>query len=302
MQGGNWNDLQAVLALARAGRLSSAAAAAGVDATTLGRRVRRLEARLGVTLFENTRQGQVLTEHGERAVAEIEAMETAALRIVEGDRARGRVAGHLRVSVAEGFGTWLVARHLESFTAAHPDLAIDLVASSGFLNPSKRETDIAVTLSRPAAGPLIAGKLTDYALRIYASRGYVAAHPGVARPADLAGGAHRLVGYVPDMIYAPELRYLSEIMPGLAADLRCPSIVTQHAAIAGSAGLGVLPCFIGESDPGLVAVLPERTIVRSFWLVTHRDTHNLARIRAFKAWLENLVRVHHAQLVPPRAA
>ena len=43
----NWNDLQDFLLIARAGQLSRAAAQSGVDATTMGRRLRRLEARLG---------------------------------------------------------------------------------------------------------------------------------------------------------------------------------------------------------------------------------------------------------------
>ena len=46
----------------------------GVDATTIGRRLRRLETRTGVTLFEQTREGQVLTEAGEAMLAQVEAM------------------------------------------------------------------------------------------------------------------------------------------------------------------------------------------------------------------------------------
>ena len=42
-----WNDLQDFLAIARSGQLARAAAAMGVDATTIGRRLRRLEARRG---------------------------------------------------------------------------------------------------------------------------------------------------------------------------------------------------------------------------------------------------------------
>ena len=60
MHGIDWSDYQAFLAIARAGQLARAAAQMGVDATTVGRRLRRLEARLGTTLFEQTREGQVL--------------------------------------------------------------------------------------------------------------------------------------------------------------------------------------------------------------------------------------------------
>ena len=48
----------------------------------------------------------------------------------------------------------------------------------------------------------------------------------------------------------------------------------------------------------LVPVLPERRITRSFWLVTHKDTHNLARVRAFKDWLTALVARERSRLLP----
>jgi len=269
----------------------------GMDATTIGRRIRRLEARCGATLFEQTREGQVLTEAGEAMLVDVEAMELAAGRISEYAPLGGGISGMLRISLSEGFGTWIVAPNLPGFAALHPQLVLDLVASSGFLSPSKREADIAVTLSRPQAGPVIASKLSDYALRLYATRGYLQAAGTPERAADLASG-HSLVGYVPDLLYAPELRYLAEFEPGLTATVRSSSINAQHRMLAAGAGIGVLPCFIGDADPGLVPVLPAHRITRSFWLVTHKDTHNLARVRAFKEWLTALAAKERGRLMP----
>ena len=296
MQGIDWSDYQAFLAIARAGQLARAAAAAGVDATTIGRRLRRLEARLGTTLFEQTREGQVLTEAGERLLAAVEAMALAAAEIGEGNETGG-LSGTLRISVSEGFGTWFLASRLSEFAAAHPGLTLDLVASSGFLSPSKREADIAVVLSRPKAGPVIARKLSDYALRLYASPDYLTVAGTPAQPPDLASG-HRLVGYIPDLLYAPDLRYLDDIHPGLAATIRSSSINAQQRLLAEGAGIGVLPCFIGDADPALQPVLPERRIVRSFWIVTHKDTHNLARVRAGTKWLVEAAARHRALMLP----
>lgn len=297
MQSSDWNDFQAFLAVARAGQLARAAANMGVDATTIGRRLRRLETRVGATLFEQTREGQVLTEAGEAMLAEVEAMDQAASRIAEHAASGGGVAGTLRVSLSEGFGSWIVAPALRGFVEANPRLMVDLVASSGFLSPSKREADLAVTLSRPRAGPVIAGKLSDYSLRLYATRGYLSQKGLPEKPPELAQG-HRLVGYIPDLLYAPELRYLAEIEPDLTANLRSSSIIAQHRMIAAGAGIGVLPCFIGDSDKWLVPVLPAARVTRSFWLVTHKDTHNLARVRAFKDWLTALVTRERGRLLP----
>ena len=298
MQVTDWSDYQAFLAIARAGQLARAAHVLGVDATTMGRRLRRLEARLGVTLFEQTREGQVLTEAGEQLLARVEAMAHAASAISEGAGRAGELAGTLRISVPEGFGSWFLSPRAAAFASAHPRLTLDLVANSGLLSLSKREADIAVTLSRPRAGPVIARKLSDYALRLYASPAYLADHPGLERPADLAQG-HRLVGYIPDLLYDPVLGYLDEIHPGLVVGLRSSSINAQHRLIAAGAGIGVLPCFLGDSDQTLVPVFAERRILRSFWLVTHKDTHNLARVRAGKDWLTEAVQQGRDRLLPP---
>jgi DNA-binding transcriptional LysR family regulator len=260
-----------------------------------GRRLRRLETRVGNVLFEQTREGQILTEAGEAMLAEVEAMDLAASRLTESASSGRGLSGTLRVSLSEGFGTWFVAPNLQEFTAAHSELTVDLVASSGFLSPSKREADLAVVLSRPRTGAVIAGKLTDYRLRLYASPSYLASAGSPHTSDDLH--SHRLVGYIPDLLYDPALRYLAEFHPDLTASIRSSSINAQHRLIAAGAGIGVLPCFIGGSDPSLVSILPDRSIIRSFWLVTHRDTCQLARIRSFKHWLEQVVTRRRDQIM-----
>ncbi|MFK4872456.1 LysR family transcriptional regulator [Novosphingobium sp. ZW T3_23] len=284
----DWSDYQAFLAIARAGQLAGAARALGVDPTTVGRRLRRLEASLGTALFEQTRSGQDLTEAGEALLSSVEAMASAAGRITEQTEGNDGLYGTLRISTSEGFGCWFLAHHLPLFQTAHPRLAIDLIASSGFLSPTRREADVAVMLSRPRTGPLVAHKLSDYTLRLYGTQDYLERHGTPTRPADLLDG-HALVGYIPDQIYSPELRYLDEIQPGLKAAIRSPSITAQHSLVASGGGLGVLPCFMAETDPRLVPVLRERRIMRSFWFVTHQDIRKLPRVVAFRQWLDETV-------------
>lgn len=299
MQGIDWSDLQVFLAIARSGQMSRAAAKLGMDPTTASRRLRRLEARLARTLFEQTREGQILTEAGEALLVKAEAMAQAAQAFEEpGLSHRGELlTGVLRISASEGFGSWFLAAHVPEFVRKHPALTLDLVANSGFLSLSKREADIAVMLSRPKAGPVIARKLSDYTLRLYARRSYLLAE-GQPQPSPDLLSRHRLVGYIPDLLYAPELRYLDEIQPQLAPSLRSSSINAQHHLIAAGAGIGVLPCFMGDADPNLVPVMPERRITRSFWLVTHKDTHQLARIRAGRDWILGTVQQYRKTLMP----
>lgn len=293
----DWDDLRFFLAVARSGQIAAAASLLGVDPTTVSRRLRRLETALQQRLFEQTREGHLLTEAGEQLAARAEEMDRAAATI-EPSAGVALVSGLLRVSVSEGFGTWVIAQHLPAFVAAHPELQLDLVANSGFLSPSRRETDVAILLARPRGGPLLSRKLAEYTLRLYASRDYLARSGPIAGKAALSD--HPLIGYIPDFIYAPELRYLDEIAPGATLRIRSSSINAQYRLARAGAGIAALPCFIGDADPHLVRIIPEVAIERSFWLVTHQDTRRLPRIEAFVVWLTALVKARRSELMGTR--
>ncbi|AKQ41674.1 transcriptional regulator, LysR family [Aurantiacibacter atlanticus] len=295
MQEMNWNDIRVFHAVARAGQISRAAAILKVDPTTLGRRLRRLERHLEVTLFERTREGQTLTEAGEMLMLKAEAMAEAARHIDEVPSLKSGLTGSLRISVSEGFGSQFLTPYVEEFARDHPNLVIELVANSGFLSPSRREADIAVMLSRPKAGPVLCSKLADYQLMLYASSDYLARNGKPSSPAELAT-KHTLISYVPDLLYAPELNYLDDFHSGLAAQIRSSSINAQHRLIAEGAGIGVLPRFIARQTDELQSVCPDYAITRSFWLVTHRDTQNLARVRAGMEWLADCVKAGRGRL------
>lgn len=293
----DWDRLQYFLLVAQHGTLARAGAALHVDATTVSRRVSALETALGQTLFERAPTGFVLTAAGRALVPHAETMAAAAARIHMAPGGRAGLSGQLRLSVTEGFGNSFIAPRLATFVAAHPELEIDLVASSGFLNPSRREADMAVLLARPRKGPLITRKLSDYSLGLYAPAQRPDWQQAVAA-APLSRAAIPVIGYMPDILYAPELDYLDEIEPGLRASVRSSSILAQRRMIAGGAGVGVLPCFIAAGDPALVRVRPEQTIARAFWLALHRDVAPQPRIRAFIDWLDAEVRESRGLLVP----
>jgi DNA-binding transcriptional LysR family regulator len=293
----DWDKLQYFLTVAQQGTLARAGAALQVDATTVSRQVSALEAALQQTLFERAPGGFNLTAAGRALVPHAEAMAAAAARIRSAEGGNTALSGQLRVSVSEGFGNSFIAPRLAGFVAAHPELEIDLVASSGFLNPSRREADMAVLLARPRKGPLITRKLSDYSLGLYAPAHRPDWQEAVATtPLSRAGVP--VIGYVPDILYAPELDYLGEIEPGLRAGVRSSSILAQRRMIAGGAGVGVLPCFLAAGDPALVRVRPDQVIARAFWLALHRDVAPQPRIRAFIDWLDSEVRESRGLFVP----
>lgn len=291
----DWDDLRVFIAAARAGTLAGAGQKLSIDTATVGRRVARLESSVKSTLLARSAKGLKLTAAGAQLLEialKVETAMEAAARVTQPDV----VAGTVRISTAEAFGTVILAPSLPALARQRPGLRVELAAQTGFLSPSRREVDMAITLSAPAGGPLIVEPLTGYQLALYAAPDYLARVPAPATRADLA--RHQLVGYVDDLLYAPELKYLDEVSPGLAPTLASSSIQAQRAIIAAGGGIGVLPCFLGG---GLQRVLPgDLLIERRFWLSTHREVHATARMRAVRAWLVDVVSRNQSLLSPGR--
>lgn len=289
----NWDDLRVFLVAARSGSLTAAGRELGVDTATVGRRIARLETRLRATLVVRTASGIETTAAGARLMQSAADAELT-LRTAFAGAARDSAGGTVRISAAEGFGTAIVAPALPGLRARRPGLEIELAANPGFLSPATREVDIAITLSPAKDARLLAEPLTDYQLALYAAPGLVARHGEMRTVADL--GAVDIVGYVDDFIYAPELRYLDEIGITRRPALASSSIRAQREIIAAEGGVGVLPCFLAD---GLVRVCRrEALLTRRWWLNTHCDIAETARIKAVKSWVRKLARDQRSALMP----
>lgn len=281
----DWNDLQSFLAMARAGRLTVAARRLGVDHSTLSRRISTLEDALQVRLFERRPVGFVLTPEGEALLGDAEEIESLTVRMSARLRAETtHLTGNVRIGTPEGFGTYFLAPHLAKLSEKHPDLNIELVANPRSFSMSKREADIAISMARPSQGRIYARKLVDYGLGIYASERYLETRPAIQSKEHLQ--FHNWIGYVEDLMWTAELDYLPMVERNIQPRLHISNVISQLTAIAGGAGLGVLPHFMARHYPTLSRVLPhEVSLTRSYWLITHPDTHDLARVKACSTFL-----------------
>lgn len=286
----DWNDLRAFLAVVRTGRLTAAALQLGVEHSTLSRRIKGLEEALRTQLFDRRPSGYVLTEAGEKLIAEAEAVESLTIKIsskiVE---PHVNMAGSVRIATPEGFGTYFLARHLPRLMKKHSALQVELIANPHVVSLAKREADIAVAMSRPEAGRLRARKLCDYELGLYASAEYLANRPAPAKLTDIASA--EIIGYIPDLLPTPSHDYLRELFDERHPDLRISNVLTQtHATLAGG-GYCILPAFIASEHRQLVRVLPQQVRVkRAYWLVMHSELRAPARARATIEFLHEAVR------------
>lgn len=279
----DWDDLRVFLAVARSESLSGAGRRLKIDPATVGRRIARLEDAMGARLFAKTPQGYSLTEQGTRLLthaARIEAAIDGASEALSGPEG---LTGQIRIGAPDGCANYLLPQVIARICDANPGLEVQIVALPRVFNLSKREADMAIAVSRPEAGRLTVQKLTDYHLHLAASRDYLAAHPTILTPQDLK--SHRLVGYIPDMIFDKELDYLTEIGAS-APPLASNSVSVQLNFLRHGAGIGVVHDFALPAAPELARIIPEQIhLTRAFWLIRHADDGRVERLNRFAAQL-----------------
>ena len=284
----NWDDVRIFLAVARTGQILGAARRLELNHATVSRRVAALEEALKTKLFRRLTTGSELTPAGERFLEIAERMEadmlTARAEISgEGDE----VAGTVRIGAPDGFGVAFLAQRLGELTALHPDLKIQLVPVPRTFSLSRREADIAITTERPREGRLVAAKLVDYSLGLFASRAYAEQYGMPETRGDLS--AHRLIGYVPDLVVSPSLDYATEFSPSWESAFSISSALGQVEAVRSGAGIGILHTFIARTIPDLVPVTVAPSIRRAYWIVYHESVRPLRRIQTVAGFITKAV-------------
>lgn len=284
----NWDDVRIFLAVARSGQILGAARRLELNHATVSRRIGALEEALRAKLFRRLTTGSELTPAGERFLEIAERMEAdviaARSAVAEEDE---DISGSVRIGAPDGFGVAFLARRLGELTRQHRDLTIQLVPVPRSFSLSRREADIAITVERPQEGRLVAGKLVDYTLGLFASRDYAERYGLPKNAAELP--QHALIGYVPDLIVSPSLDYEAEFSTDWRSAFAISSALGQAEAVRSGAGIGILHTFIARSMPELVPVEAVAPIRRSYWLVYHETVRPLRRVQAVASFITGVV-------------
>ncbi len=289
----NWDDAKYFLAVARSGQMLGAANRLGVSQAKLSRRVASLEAALDAKLLDRSTTGCVLTEDGVALMALAERVEAefeqAARKISE---PRSEISGTVRIGTPDGFGLTFLARHIHGLTDRYPKLRVQLVPVPRSFSLSQREADIAVMIGRPEKGRLMARKLTDYTLGLYAAKSYLAKNTRPEQVSDIRN--HKLVGYVEDLIFTPKLNYNAEFLSDWVSTLEISSAVGQFEVVRSGAGIGALHDFMVRPEDGLVRLFDDPTLTRTYWTVWHESMSNTQRVRVVADFLDELARENAA--------
>jgi DNA-binding transcriptional LysR family regulator len=183
----DWNPARAFLVTAEQGSLSAAARALGTAQPMVGRRVRAIEASLGVALFERAGHGLVLTPTGGELVVQLRRMAEVArsASLIASGRSEV-VEGEVTVTTTELAAAYGLPPLLVEYRAAHPEIVVEVLVANAISDLRRREAAIALQEARPTDPELIAKRLGQGRANLYAANAYLDAVGGPATPQAFA--------------------------------------------------------------------------------------------------------------------
>ena len=247
MSSPDWEHLGTFVAVAAHGSLTAAAQQRGISQPTAGRHIQALEEALGVTLFVRHARGLTLTDQGAELFEEsreVASRMEAIFRRARGEEA-AELSGTVRVTAAEPIGAHALAPCFAQLRRDLPQVAIELVVDNSPANLSRREADIAARMFKPTQLDLVARRIGEVKIGMFASRSYVKRH-GKPRGMDADSG-HTWIGMDRDPSFHEFIRQLG-ISPRVFG-FRCDSILAQIQAVKEGIGIGGLHLSLAARDP-----------------------------------------------------
>jgi LysR family transcriptional regulator, regulator for bpeEF and oprC len=180
------NDTLVFVKVVQHGSITAAARVLDLPKTTVSRKLRTLEDRLGARLLNRTTRrlalteaGTVYYEHSRKIAAELEEAESAVHQL------EGNPRGWLCVTAPYSLGTGLLAPFLHEFRARYPEVRVEVVLSNDVLDLVHEGIDVALRIGDLPDSTLIARRLVNWPTRVFASEGYLARFGEPLLPEDL---------------------------------------------------------------------------------------------------------------------
>jgi DNA-binding transcriptional LysR family regulator len=272
----DWDDVRVFLAMLRAGSLRRVAQDLGISHPTASRRLRAMEAQLGLHLFDRRSDGLHATPAAlelARAAEDVErAMQVLGRVALAADP---KLRGTIRVTAPAAFLTDLLMPDLLAFQQRWPDIELELQASSSLQDLAAREADVAIRTVPVGQSP--DGEL--------AGRRAASAHMAVYGSGDCWLG--------PEAVWPPFAQRHTPEFGALPVRGSFPTMGLKRAACAAGLGYARLPCFY--ADP----TLPRRSepaLAGDVWVLVHPDLRRNPRLRVFRDFVVDALRRHQPRL------
>jgi DNA-binding transcriptional LysR family regulator len=283
----DWDGMQVFLAVARAGRISTAARRLNVEHTTVSRRLAALEEDLGVPLFYRTASGYVLTPNGHNVLSSAEAMEGAALAVAARARENtSAIAGRVRLALPPEFASHWLASKLRTFRSEQPHIELQVLVGTRQRNLTRGEAELAIQSPMPRQQGLIATRIARTTTALYGVKSLIgSARLRITGPESLRGLP--LLTYTSAFDMLQEARWFQSLRESAAVAMTTNSTHALLAAARAGAGVAVLPTFVARHHNDLIA-LSENLAEHDVWLITHPEFRRDPKVRATADFLKRI--------------
>ncbi|MBL0370722.1 LysR family transcriptional regulator [Rhizobium sp. KVB221] len=272
----NWDAYQIFLIVARQRGLTGAALMTGLSPATIGRRILQLEEATGLSLFHRSQNGYTLTTDGEALFSELREMESAVRRVESWRQESGGLVT-VRIAVGTWIG-WLLMENFRALCAARDPFRIEFTVGERRAQLTHRENDIGIRAFEPEEPNLASRAISEVAYAAYRLKN--------------ASDVDRWIAVGETEAISNYLRWTHQNHAGqIIATVDRPR--SMFDLVRAGAGIGVLPCFIGDLDPMLERVGGEIVELRHRqWLVTHNDDRSRREIRTLSDRMAKLLKSH----------
>jgi DNA-binding transcriptional LysR family regulator len=296
----NWDEFRVIMAIAESKSLVGAAAALGLNHSTVFRRLAAIEAAIGEPLFDRARSGYRPTAAGEEMIELARAMRDSVGRFQR--RLAGRdvePGGEVSVTAEDAFAFYILPPILARFRQSRARVRMRVNASRHDERPKPREGEVALRAAREPIEGAIGRKILKVRSAVYHA-------PEFAR--RWGAGLWESAPWIglDDTLLPPEgRRWLEQRVgePRIAA--RFNSLLGMAKCAALGVGAAILPCFIGDRASDLErAGEPRPEFDVDLWLLADADPPRSERTRAFMdhaiAELTNLRPLFEGELAKSR--
>jgi DNA-binding transcriptional LysR family regulator len=288
MQFMDWNDIPVFLAVARLGSLAAASRHLGINHSTVYRRLRAMEARLGVSLFDRLPEGYALTTAGRQALEHARGADDAIMALERTAAGQDlQLSGDIRLTTTPPLASDFVAPCVAAFRRHHPGIRVEIAVGDSDYDLARREADLALRATSSPPDFLVGRKVMEIPWYVYGGERYLAECPTQPTPErlehyDFVGGDHGLRRL-------PALAWLRQTLPPERITATANTLDTVAALSVAGLGLAVLPA--DQSKPGLKRLFPlQPRFASDLWLLTHADLKSVARIKVFSDYLLNYLK------------
>jgi DNA-binding transcriptional LysR family regulator len=300
------NGMSVFAAIVAAGSFAAAGELLDMSQPGVSRAVARLEARLGIRLFDRTTRAVSLTEEGrrfhEQVLPLLAGIEEAASTAAGGATA---VRGRLRVNADPYFSRLILGPRLGTFLESHPELQFELVTQDRLGDLVSAGCDLAVRFGEPGASTLVARKLLDTRIVTVAAPSYIKRHGKPLDPKELGDPGHECIHFTDPNTGHPWAwefhRKRRRIEVPVHGRLTVNDVGTLHSACLAGHGVAQIKELGAESmlaDGRLVDLFPDWPDERFSLYALHPSRHHPpAKTRAF---LDFVASITAGRAAPPR--